>query len=100
MRRYLANDYTTILQYGLAHLRKNISKLQKFQNFPARIITNTRKFDHITPVRQEVRWLPVSYCLMCTVGVLAVKCVKGLALCYLGPVVRKPINANPQLKVN
>ena len=41
--------------------KKNISKLQKIQNFAARIITNTRKFDHITLVLQELRWLPVSY---------------------------------------
>lgn len=29
--------------------KKNISKLQSVQNFAARIITKTRKFDHITP---------------------------------------------------
>ena len=54
--------------------KKNISKLQKVQNFNARIITNTWKFDHITPVLQELRWL---------VGVLAFKCAKGLATSYL-----------------
>ena len=46
---------------------KNISKLQKvqnFKNFNARIITNTWKFDHM-------------------VGVLAFKCAKGLATSYL-----------------
>ena len=53
------------------------------QNFAARIITKTRKFDHITPVLQELRWLPMSYYLMYTVGVLAFKCVKGLAPSYL-----------------
>ena len=37
----------------------------------------------LTPVLQELRWLPVSYYLMYTVGVLAFKCVKGLAPSYL-----------------
>ena len=32
---------------------------------------------------QELRWLPVSYYLMYTVGVLAFKCVKRLAPSYL-----------------
>ena len=43
------------------------------------IITNTRKFDHITPVLRELRWLPARYYLTYTVGVLDFKCVKGLA---------------------
>ena len=63
--------------------KKNISKLQKvqnFKNFNARIITNTWKFDNLIPVLQELRWLSaVSYYLMYTVGVLAFKCAKGLA---------------------
>ena len=58
--------------------KKNISKLQKIQNFAARMITNTRKFDYITPVFQELRWLHVSYFLTYTVGVLAFNCLKGL----------------------
>ena len=64
--------------------KKYISKLQKIQNFAARIITNTRKFDHVTPVLQELSWLPVSYYLIYTVSVLAFKCAKlGLAPNYL-----------------
>ena len=59
--------------------KKNMSKLQKIQNFAARIIPNTRKFDRVTPVLQKLRWLPVSYYLMYTVDVLAFKCAKGLA---------------------
>ena len=44
----------------------------------ARIITGKRKFDHITPVLRELRWLPVTSSLKYTLGVLAFKCVKGL----------------------
>ena len=63
--------------------KKNISKLQKVQNFGCRIITGKRKFDHITPVLRELRWLPVTSFLKYTLGVLAFKCVKGLAPSYL-----------------
>ena len=38
-------------------------KLQTEQNFAARIVTGTRKYDHITPVLQQLKWLPVSYTL-------------------------------------
>ena len=63
--------------------KKNILKLQKVQNFAGRIITGTRKFYHIKPVLRELRWLPVSSYLRYTLGVLAFKCVKGLAPSYL-----------------
>jgi len=63
--------------------KKNISKLQKVQNFARRIITGKRKFDHITPVLRELRWLPLSSFLKYMIVVLAFKCVKGLAPSYL-----------------
>ena len=63
--------------------KKNISKLQKVQNFACRIITGKRKFDHITPVLRELRGLPVTSFLKYTLGVLAFKRVKGLAPSYL-----------------
>ena len=63
--------------------KKNISKLQKVQNFACRIITGQQKFDHITLVLRELRWLPVTSFLKYTLGVLAFKYVKGLAPSYL-----------------
>ena len=63
--------------------KKNISKLPKVQNFACRIITGKRKFDHITPVLRELRWLLVTSFLEYTLGVLAFKCVKGLTPSYL-----------------
>ena len=63
--------------------KKNISKPQKVQNFACRMITGKRKFDHITPALRELRWLPVTRFLKYTLGVLAFKCVKGLAPSYL-----------------
>ena len=37
--------------------KKNIKKLQNVQNFAARILTRSRKFDRITPVLKELKWL-------------------------------------------
>ena len=39
--------------------KNNLQKLQLMQNFAARILTNTRKFDHITPVLKELGWLTI-----------------------------------------
>ena len=63
--------------------KKNISRLQKVQDFACRIITGKRQFDHITPVLKELRWLPVTSFLKYTLKVLSFKCVKGLAPRYL-----------------
>ena len=63
--------------------KKNIAKLQTVQNFAARIVTGTRKYDHITPVLQQLKWLPVSYTLRYKDAVMAFKCLKGLAPPYL-----------------
>jgi hypothetical protein len=48
--------------------KKNIAKLQIVQNFAARIVTGTRKYEHIKPVLQQLKWLPVSIC--CNIKIL------------------------------
>ena len=63
--------------------KKNVSKLQSVQNFAARVVTGSRKFQHITPVLRDLNWLPVSSMLKYTVGILTFKCVNGLAPTYL-----------------
>ena len=35
--------------------KKNIARLQKVQNFAARIMTGARKYDHITPILKELQ---------------------------------------------
>ena len=63
--------------------KKNVRKLQNVQNFAARIVSGTRKFDHVTPVLKELNWLSVSQMLLFRDGVLAFKCVKGLSPSYV-----------------
>ncbi|CAH3121533.1 unnamed protein product [Porites lobata] len=38
---------------------QNIKRLQSIQNFASKIVTNSRKFDHVTPLLRELNWLPV-----------------------------------------
>jgi len=50
-------DYCNALLQGL--LNTLLRKLQSVQNATARLITGTRRCDHITPVLRELYWLPI-----------------------------------------
>jgi hypothetical protein len=51
-------DYGNSLLYGVN--KSYLNKLQRLQNNAARIVTNTRKFDHITPILKVLHWLPIA----------------------------------------
>ena len=63
--------------------KENIHKLQLMQNFAARILTNTRKFDHISPVLNELGWLTIDELLTLRDVTMIYKCISGLAPTYL-----------------
>ena len=52
-------DYCNSLFRGLSVL--DLRKLQCVQNSLARIVANTTKYSHITPVRKVLHWLPIKY---------------------------------------
>ena len=62
---------------------KNLRKLQHVQNFAAKIISGKRKFDHITPVLRDLRWLTVTQQLYLRDAVFTFKCMTGCAPDYL-----------------
>ena len=51
-------DYGNALLYGIP--KSSLTRLQKVQNSAARLITRTRKREHITPVLKSLHWLPVN----------------------------------------
>ena len=61
----------------------NINKLQAVQNFACRIVSGARKYDHITPIRKELNWLPVADQLYYRSATMAFKCMTGHAPEYL-----------------
>jgi len=61
----------------------NICKLQGVENFAARIVSGTRKFDHVTPALQNLRWIPVKSHLYLRDAILAFKSMIGCVPNYL-----------------
>ena len=74
-------DYCNQLLVGVSP--RLLDKLQSLQNTAARLVTGTRKLDHITPVLQEIHWLPVRQRVKFRTAVLVFKCLHDLAPAYL-----------------
>ena len=55
-------DYCNAILYGLPKVLLN--RLQLVQNRAARIVTFTKKYEHITPSLIDLHWLPVEYRIM------------------------------------
>ena len=69
--------------------KKNISKLQNVQNVAARIISRSQKFDLITPVLIELKWLSVESKLIYRDCILVFKCLRGMGPDYLAKKLKK-----------
>lgn len=52
-------DFMNSLLYGIPDYQ--IKQLQRVQNAAARLLSGARKFDHISPILEELHWLPVQY---------------------------------------
>ena len=50
-------DYCNSLLFGTS--TRNLQRLQRVQNALARVVSGTRRRDHISPVLRELHWLPV-----------------------------------------
>ena len=80
-------DYCNSLLYGLPN--ESLKKLQHVQNAAARIVTHTRKCDHITPVHCKLHWLPIEERIVFKILLLTFKCLNGLAPPYLSDLITK-----------
>ena len=62
---------------------KELNKLQKLQNYAARVILNKPVRDHAKPMLRELHWLPINARVDYKICVLIFKCLNGLAPTYL-----------------
>lgn len=74
-------DYCNTLLVGVPQCHLN--KLQRLQNSAARLITFTRKYEHITPVLYDLHWLPVRERIQFKILLLTYKALHGKAPAYI-----------------
>jgi len=71
--------------------KKSVKKLQHIQNIAARLVTGTRKQEHITPVLKMLHWLPVEQRIQYKILLITYKCLNNLAPLYLSELIQKHI---------
>ena len=74
-------DPYNILLSGLR--QDQVRKLQYVQNSAARLLTGSRKHEHIIPVLRDLHWLPVHERISFKILLMTFKCLNQLAPSYL-----------------
>ena len=74
-------DYCNSLYTGISH--SSLSRLQLVQNAAARLLTGTRKRDHISPILASLHWLPVRFRVDFKVLLFVFKALSGQAPSYI-----------------
>jgi len=74
-------DTCNSLLYGVPVLM--LKKLQRVQNFAARIICGIRKTEHITPSLKSLHWLPIDKRIQFKILLIVFKCLNGQSPNYL-----------------
>ena len=102
IRKYLSEDTSQILVhafisskldncnsllYGLP-VKHLLNRLRLIQNTAARIVTLSKRFDHVTPILFKLHWLPLGYRIDFKILLLVYKCLNGLASTCLSELLR------------
>jgi hypothetical protein len=110
IRRYLDQESTTRLMsafvlslldngnsilFGLPY--KLLKRLQSIQHSAARVVSERRKFDHISDVLRSLHWLPIWFRIEFKIAMLVFRCVSGDAPSYLRELV-KPYQPTSDLR--
>ena len=87
-------NYFTVPLYGLVRTNRTLHKIQLLQNFAARILTETKKYDDITPVLKTLGWLTIEEQLWLRDVTMMYKCVNNLVPAYISCKIGKRSNAH------
>jgi len=89
-------DYCNALYLGVS--QSLLSRLQLVQNAAARMLTGTRKREHISPVLSSLHWLPVKQRIEFKVLLFAYKGLHGLGPPYISDLLSTHHNAVRNLR--
>ncbi len=78
-------DYCNALYLGVS--QASLSYLQLVQNSAARLLTGTKKRDHITPLLISLHWLPIRYRIQYKVLLYIFKSLHGFAPEYVSDLI-------------
>lgn len=73
-------DYCNAILYGLP--KALLNRLQLVQNRAARVLTFTKKYEHITPSLMALHWLSVDYRIIYKILLLVYKAINGFSPNY------------------
>jgi len=80
-------DYCNSLLYGTS--ASNIQRLQQVQNTFARVVSGTKRREHITPVLRDLHWLPVTQRIQYKVALITHKVLSTSQPPYLHSLVKE-----------
>jgi len=89
-------DYCNSVLYGVTD--NLIQRLQFVQNAAARLITRTGRCEHISPVLQELHWLPVRRRVDFKLATLMFKSLHGCTPSYLSDACKSALEASRRLR--
>ncbi len=113
IRKYLDKHTTEILVHAfitskidmgnslLYDIKRNQLKcLQRLQNIAARLVSLTSKYSRITPVLQDLHWLPISHRIQYKLGLFVYKILHNNAPEYLINLIHPYTSAHTGLRSN
>ena len=74
-------DYNNSILAGLP--LKKISRVQRFQNNAAKLFLGKSKCEHVTPLLQELHWLPIKFRSQCRIVTFVYRFFDGSLRGYL-----------------
>ena len=86
-------DNGNALLYGISEYL--LAKLQRVQNAAARLITRTKKQEHITPVLVSLHWLPIKQRIQYKLLPLAYRVIHGHGPSYLAELLKPHVTSAP-----
>ncbi|KAK7925857.1 hypothetical protein WMY93_008167 [Mugilogobius chulae] len=77
-------DYCNALYLGIS--QSSLHRLQLVQNAAARLLTNSSRYTHITPILSSLHWLPVRFRIDYKILMFVFKALHGLAPPYISDI--------------